>query len=318
MKVLLTGCAGFIGSHVSERLLKNGYHVTGIDNFDPFYSRTVKEANLSSCLLNPNFKFIEADITDFIRLQKIEDTFDLVIHLAAKAGVRPSIDNPIPYLLTNINGTHNLLEWMAQKKISKMIFASSSSVYGNNKKTPFSESDPVDHPISPYAATKKSGELINYTYHHLYNIDIINLRFFTVYGPRQRPDLAIHKFVKAILNEKPITMYGKGDTARDYTFINDTVDGVMNALNYVMKNKNVYEIVNLGNNKPVMLSELVQSIYNVLDHKPNIQYLPMQQGDVDITFADISKAKSLFRYVPKISMNDGLKSFVEWFKKNPS
>jgi len=314
MKIFLTGCAGFIGSHVCERLLKEGHQVTGVDNFDPFYSRSVKEYNLASSLAHPAFTFIEADLTDFIRLQKIEGAFDVVIHLAAKAGVRPSIDNPIPYMLTNINGTHNILEWMTKKKIMKLIFASSSSVYGNNKKLPFSEADPVDHPISPYAATKKSAEVINYTYHHLYHIDMLNLRFFTVYGPRQRPDLAIHKFVKAILNNQPITLYGKGDTARDYTYINDTVNGVIQSLNYIHQATGVYELINLGNSHPVKLSELVEGIYRVLGRKPDIQYLPMQQGDVDITYADISHAKKLLGYDPRISMEEGLKSFVDWYK----
>lgn len=314
MKIVLTGCAGFIGSHVCERLLKEGHQVTGIDNYDAFYSRSVKEEHLKTCLLNPGFKFIEADITDFIRLQKIDDTFDVVIHIAAKAGVRPSIDNPIPYLQTNVNGTQNLLEWMAKKKISKLIFASSSSVYGNNKKVPFRETDPVDHPISPYAATKKAAELINYTYHHLYHIDVLNLRFFTVYGPRQRPDLAIHKFVKAILNDQPITVFGDGDTARDYTHVDDTVDGVMSALEYIINQKGIYEIVNLGNSKPVYLKDLVHLIYKILNRTPNIQFVPMQQGDVDITFADISRAKELFGYNPKVSMEEGLKQFVCWYQ----
>ncbi|MCX6291580.1 MAG: GDP-mannose 4,6-dehydratase [Bacteroidetes bacterium] len=316
MKILITGCAGFIGSHVTEHLLEEGHYVTGIDNFDPFYPRSTKENNIREFLTNQDFCFIEGDITDYAFVNDLGGCFDVVIHLAAKAGVRPSIENPLPYLLTNINGTHHILEWMVRKKISKLVFASSSSVYGNNQKTPFSESDLVDHPISPYAATKKSCELINYTYHHLYNIDILNLRFFTVYGPRQRPDLAIHKFVKAILKNEPVTMYGSGDTARDYTFIRDTVNGVMGALDYVMNNGNVYEIVNLGNNHPVKLSELVHSVYNVLGKNPDIKRLPMQPGDVDITYADISKAQKLFGYDPKTTMEEGLKVFVDWYKKN--
>ena len=266
-RILLTGAAGFIGSHVAEYFIGKGFSVYGIDNFDDFYPRAIKEHNLKNMLSYPGFTFTEGDITDKATLAKLPDNIDSVIHLAAKAGVRPSIQNPSAYIQNNITGTWNILEWMKHRKISKMVFASSSSVYGNNPKTPFSESDNVDNPISPYAFTKKSCELMNYTYHHLYNMDILNLRFFTVYGERQRPDLAIYKFIDATLEDKSITLYGDGSTARDYTYVKDIVTGVASAFDYVQAGKNIYDIINLGNNKPVKLMELVDMIYEITGKK---------------------------------------------------
>lgn len=314
--ILVTGCAGFIGSHVADFYLQKCCKVIGIDNFDPFYDRSVKLNNLSGALLNPLFVFHEFDLSDINALNKITDKVDVVIHLAAKAGVRPSILDPAAYIKANICATQNVLEWMKQRKFRKLIFASSSSVYGNNKKTPFSETDVVDHPISPYAFTKKACELLVHTDHHLYGIDAICLRFFTVYGERQRPDLAIHKFVKLALNNKAITMFGDGETARDYTYIHDIVQGIDGAVNCVMKNEHVYEIVNIGNNSPVKLNQLISAIYALLKTEPRIIHEPMQAGDVEITYADISKANALFNYQPATELNTGLSNFIEWFKRS--
>jgi nucleoside-diphosphate-sugar epimerase len=311
--ILVTGCAGFIGSHVCTLLLNKGYRVIGVDNFDAFYHRSVKESNMAGFSNHPAFSFYEMDITEGLDAIQEAD-IKAVIHLAAKAGVRPSIEDPAGYLHVNIDGTQKVHEFMRARAISKLIFASSSSVYGNNKKMPFSEDDNVDNPISPYAFTKKAGELMNYTFHHLYHIDIINLRFFTVYGPGQRPDLAIHKFVKKIDADQPITLFGDGQTARDYTYIDDTVSGIYNALEYCLKNTGLYSIVNLGNNHPVKLNELVDMIYAGLGKEKNILHEPMQPGDVDITFADISKAGALFNYKPATGMTEGIKKFIAWFE----
>ena len=310
-KILVTGCAGFIGSHVCELLLSKNFSVIGVDNFDPFYDKTIKIKNLSSFIDHKNFTFYEIDITK--GLANIpKQPIDAIIHLAAKAGVRPSIEDPAGYINTNIAGTEKILEFMKDNNIIKLVFASSSSVYGNNKKIPFSETDNVDNPISPYAFTKKAGELLNYNYHHLYNFDIINLRFFTVYGPRQRPDLAIHKFVKKIARGEKIILFGDGDTARDYTYIDDTVQGIMKALDYCINNSNLYLILNLGNNNPVKLNDLVNVIYQEMGKEKNVSYTDMQPGDVDITFADIEKAKQLLGYAPSIDISTGIRNFIGW------
>lgn len=311
--ILLTGCAGFIGSHVAERLLKENYTVIGIDNFDAFYPDSVKRKNLAPSLAHRNFHFYESDITDVQALKKITQPVEAVIHLAAKAGVLPSINDPVGYTRVNINGTQNILDWMLERNVKKMVFASSSSVYGNSKQIPFSEAETMDKPISPYAYTKRSCELLNHVYHHLYGMDILNLRFFTVYGPRQRPDLAIHKFVRMIEKGEPVTMYGDGSTARDYTYVDDTVSGVFNALHYVLNNTGVYDTVNLGNNHPVTLRTLIETLYRLLDATPHIKQMPMQPGDVEVTFADISKAQALFGYQPKKDFREGLKDFIAWF-----
>jgi UDP-glucuronate 4-epimerase len=311
--ILLTGAAGFIGSHLSEALINMGHQVIGVDNFDSFYPQRVKLNNLAYSQTTSKFKFYQVDLRYMDQLRTITEPVDAVIHLAAKAGVLPSLKDPQEYINSNIIGTQHVLLFMQERGIKKYVFASSSSVYGNNKKIPFSETDNVDRPISPYAFTKKSNELMNFTFHKLYNIDTINLRFFTVYGPRQRPDLAIHKFIKMIKEDKPVTIYGDGSTARDYTFVADTVKGVVAALEYVFANTGVYEIVNLGNNSPVKLIDLVNTIYKVLDKEPNLVYLPMQPGDVDITYADISKAQKLLGYFPDTSLEIGIRSFTEWY-----
>lgn len=310
--ILVTGCAGFIGSHVCTLLLDKGFSVIGVDNFDPFYNRSVKESNLSKFKSHPDFYFYEIDITQGLESVK-EDNISAVIHLAAKAGIRPSIEDPAGYLHTNITGTQKVHEFMRARAIRKLIFASSSSVYGNNKKLPFSEDDNVDNPISPYAFSKKAGELLNYTFHHLYKTDIINLRFFTVYGPGQRPDLAIHKFVKKITNNQPIVLFGDGQSARDYTYIDDTVSGIYNALEYCLHNTGLYTTVNLGNNKPVKLHDLVDIIYTCMDKEKNVVHEAMQPGDVDITYADITKAETLFNYKPATDLTAGIKNFITWF-----
>ncbi|MBS1512380.1 MAG: NAD-dependent epimerase/dehydratase family protein [Bacteroidetes bacterium] len=311
--IVVTGCAGFIGSHVCELLLAKGYKVIGVDNFDPFYNRSVKENNLKNFLAHPGFSFYEADLCNGMEFIK-ENDIHAVIHLAAKAGVRPSLEDPEGYIRANITGTQKVHEFMLKKGIKKLVFASSSSVYGNNKKIPFSETDNVDNPISPYAFTKKAGELMNYTFHHLYDKDVVNLRFFTVYGPRQRPDLAIHKFVNKIDKNEPITLFGDGSTSRDYTYVEDTVDGILKALQYCINNPGVYTTVNLGNNNPVTLKDLVNTIYSGMNKQPNLIYEPMQPGDVDITFADISKAISLFDYHPATKIEEGISKFISWHK----
>ena len=310
---LITGCAGFIGSHLSETLLKEGHQVVGIDNFDPFYKREIKEQNLKGLLSNTHFQFIEGDLKDSNVFDQIGIDIDIIVHLAAKAGVLPSLKDPIAYLNDNVIATQNLLNLCKERHIMKFVFASSSSIYGNNKSIPFTETDNVDQPISPYAASKKACELITHTAHHLYKLDVVNLRFFTVFGPRQRPDLAIHKFIKLVDEGKEITMYGDGSTSRDYTFVNDTVQGIMGACNYISTHENVYEIVNLGNNTPVKLKDLIATIEKVMNKKVKINHQPMQPGDVDITFANIDKAKKLFGYAPSTSLEDGISSFVKWY-----
>lgn len=310
---LITGCAGFIGSHLSERLLQEGHQVVGIDNFDPFYNREIKERNLSNLKSNSHFQFIEGDLKEYHTISSISTKIDIIVHLAAKAGVLPSLKDPIAYLNDNVIATQNLLNLCKERNINKFVFASSSSIYGNNKSIPFNENDNVDRPISPYAASKKACELITHTAHHLNKLDVINLRFFTVFGPRQRPDLAIHKFIKLVDEGKEITMYGDGSTSRDYTFVNDTVQGIISACNYLSTHTNVYEIVNLGNNTPVTLKDLIATIEKVMNKKVNINHQPMQPGDVDITFANIDKAKKLFGYSPSTSIEEGITSFVKWY-----
>jgi nucleoside-diphosphate-sugar epimerase len=314
-KILLTGAAGFIASHVAEYLLNQGHQVFGIDNFDDFYSRSIKEQNISACLLNPSFTFIEGNVGDVASLFP-DTTFDLVIHLAAKAGVRPSIAQPEQYIDANLSQTMALLQWMKAHGMNKLVFASSSSVYGNNVKVPFAEADPVDHPISPYAFTKKAGELLTHTFHHLANMDVINLRFFTVYGERQRPDLAIHKFAKAMLKGQAITLFGNGSTSRDYTYVGDIVQGIISSMEYVLAHEKVYETINLGSKNPIQLIDLVYTLEEIIGIPAIIQWMEMQEGDVDRTFADIQKAERLLQYAPNTTLKEGLTRFVAWLKSN--
>lgn len=312
---LITGAAGFIGSHLADKLLNEGNKVIVVDNFCDFYNPEIKENNVKHNLSNPNYKLYRADIRDRNELAKVfnENKIDVVIHLAAMAGVRPSIDNPIYYQEVNCVGTQNILEEMKLHNIKKLVMASSSSVYGNCKEVPFKENMIVDFAISPYAATKKANEVMTHVYHKLFDFNVIMLRFFTVFGPRQRPDLAINKFTRLMLNNEPIPMFGDGTTSRDYTYIDDIVDGIIRSCNYVENNNDVYEILNLGNSSPVSLKEMINTIAEVLNKTPNIQELPMQPGDVERTFADISKAKKLIGYNPKTSFQEGIENFVKWY-----
>jgi UDP-glucuronate 4-epimerase len=313
MNSLITGAAGFIGSHLCQRLVGQDATVVGLDNFDPFYDTAIKRDNLAALSASPRFKLIEGDIRDKALVKTIfqQGNFDTVVHLAAKAGVRPSIQDPVGYVDTNINGTAVLLEAAREAKIKKFIFASSSSVYGNNKKVPFSETDNVDNPISPYAATKKAGELICYTYSHLYQMDMTCLRFFTVYGPRQRPDLAIHKFARLIEQNEPIPVYGDGSMERDFTYIDDILDGIVAS----MKCCKGYNIYNLGESRPVRLDVLIAELEKALGKKAIINRQPEQPGDVKRTFADVQKAVRELNYQPNTHLADGLKRFVEWLRK---
>lgn len=340
MNYLITGGSGFIGSHLIENLLKNGHSVISIDNFDDFYDYRIKINNtLESLDLNRNFSFTDkkqdierlisltessnfklysTDIRDKDGLKSIFENhqIDLIIHLAALAGVRPSIDRPLDYEEVNIKGTMHLWELSTDFNIKKIICASSSSVYGNNTKTPFSETDSVDHPISTYAATKRSMEILGHVYHSLYGLDMIHLRFFTVYGPRQRPDLAIHKFTKLMVENHEIPFYGDGSTARDYTFINDIIQGILGSIDYISTHENVYEILNLGENEVITLEEMVSTLEQTLGKKAIRKNLPMQPGDVTKTNADIAKAAILTGYKPNTNFQNGIKIFVEWFLRN--
>lgn len=312
MKATVTGAAGFIGSHLTERLLKDGWTVVGVDSFDAFYDPAIKRRNIAASLSHPAFRLIEADIRDRAAMERaVEPGTDVIVHLAARAGVRPSIAEPALYADVNINGTVTLLEAARERGVPKFVFASSSSVYGNNRKVPFSEDDNVDFPISPYAATKKAGELICHTYHHLHGIAINCLRFFTVYGPRQRPDLAIHKFARLIEDGKPIPVYGDGTMMRDFTYIDDILNGIVAA----MERCTGYEIYNLGESRPIALRELITELEHALGKKAVRQQLPLQPGDVDRTYADVSKAKSRLGYRPSTDIRTGLARFVAWFRQ---
>ena len=319
MKIyLITGAAGFIGSSLAEKLIEEGNVVIGIDNFCDFYDMKIKENNIKELVKNENFRLYREDIRNRESISKIfsENKIDVVVHLAAMAGVRPSIENPILYQEVNCMGTQNILEEMKSHNIDKLVMASSSSVYGNCKEVPFREDMIVDYAISPYAATKKANEVMTHVYHKLFNMNVIMLRFFTVYGPKQRPDLAINKFTRLMLEGKKIPMFGDGTTSRDYTYIGDIVDGIIKSCNYVLENKDVYEILNLGNSSPVSLKEMIDTIGKALDIKPNIEQLPMQPGDVERTYADVSKAKALIGYEPKTTFEQGIQKFVNWYKEN--
>lgn len=311
---LITGVAGFIGSNLLDELLKdNDNFIIGIDNLNNFYDSSIKRKNIEHNLKNTNFKFYNIDLLDKEELNKICENhkIDIIIHLAGYGGVRPSIDNPKLYIDNNIVATLNILECMKSYNIKKLVYASSSSVYGNSKESIFKETLNVSEPISPYAMTKKACEELCYTYHKLYNIDIIALRFFTVYGKRQRPDLAISKFTKLILEDKPIPVFGDGNTFRDYTYIDDIVSGIISAIEY---NKTSYEIINLGGGCPISLNGMIETIEKVLNKKAILERMPMQKGDVDKTAADISKAKRLLNYNPSTSFEEGIRKFTEWFK----
>lgn len=315
MTIMVTGCAGFIGSHLVDGLLSIDENIVGVDNFDPFYDPLIKMKNIEHSMNNENFTFYRVDIREKAGMGKIfkENKVDTIIHLAARAGVRPSIQNPLLYEEVNIKGTVNLLELCKEWHIKKFVFGSSSSVYGVNEKIPFNEEDKVDESISPYAASKRACEIFCYTYHHLYDIPMVCLRFFTVYGPRQRPEMAIHKFTRLIDQGKEIEMYGDGTSRRDYTYISDIVDGIIATLDI----KFDYEIINLGISKVVELQYLIRLIEENLGKKAKIKKMPNQPGDVPVTYADISKAKRLLGYNPQVGIEEGIERFVQWYRSEP-
>lgn len=314
MRVLVTGAAGFIGSHVCERLLADGHDVVGYDHFNTFYDPALKEANVAAiaALGGDRFGLVRADLRDLPALQAATDGVDAVVHLAAMAGVQPSIREPLVYEDINIRGTLHVLEAMRAAGVKRLVFASSSSVYGNAERAPFSEDARVDRPISPYAATKKAGELLCHTWHHLHAINTVCLRFFTVYGPRQRPDLAINKFIRLIDHGEPLSLYGDGSSSRDYTFVLDTVDGVARAL--AKTEAPGYGIYNIGNSGPTSLRELVQHIEDAVGKPARITWLPMQPGDVERTWADLTQAHAALGYTPLTSMADGIRAQVAWYR----
>jgi UDP-glucuronate 4-epimerase len=314
MKVIVTGGAGFIGSHLVDRLLSERADVTVVDNFDPFYDRRTKEANLSAALSNPRCRLVELDIRDAAGVKSLVAEYrpDAIVHLAACAGVRPSIENPALYTDVNVVGTVRWLEAASQlDPRPRFVYASSSSVYGDRADAPFRESDPVDLPISPYAATKKACELLAFTFHHLHAIPVTGLRFFTAYGPRNRPDLAVAKFTRLIERGEPVPVFGDGKSRRDYTFVGDIVDGVVRALDRCKS----HQLYNLGNSDPVELNDLVDTIAKALGKKPTIQHLPEQPGDVRQTWADISRAAVELGYSPQTPIADGIARYVAWYRQ---
>jgi UDP-glucuronate 4-epimerase len=316
MNFLVTGGAGFIGSHVCERLLHSGHAVWTLDDLNPFYSPVVKRRNLEEITsLRRPFTFVHGELSDTGLLDDLfgSTRFDQVIHLAARAGVRPSIEEPALFQRVNVEGTVNVLEVARFHGVKKVVLASSSSVYGVNPKVPFAESDPLVSVISPYAASKVACEALGHVYHHVHAMDVAMLRFFTVYGPRQRPDLAIHRFAKLISAGKPIPVFGDGTTARDYTYVNDIVDGVVACT----ERKFGFEIFNLGNSHSVKLSQLIEVLEKTLGRKAVIERLPEQPGDVPLTYADITKSRSQLGYSPKVRIEEGIPMFVEWFKRQP-
>ncbi|WP_281699905.1 GDP-mannose 4,6-dehydratase [Cetobacterium somerae] len=341
MKIIVTGAAGFIGSHLVEKLLSLGHSVIGIDNFHNFYSEDIKIKNVLESLNKieylveilsrdtkeekiemlvkkvdtNNYSLEYCDLKNIESLDKIfnENKIDMVVNLAGLAGVRPSLENPLEYEKVNVGGYLNLLECCKKYGVKKFIQASSSSVYGNNKVVPFKETDVVDFAISPYAATKKSCEVFGHVYFNLYNIDTLQFRFFTVYGSRQRPDLAIHKFVDKILKNEGIPFFGDGETYRDYTYIDDIIDGVIKGIKYLEKHENVYEVINLGESDAISLNKMVQTIEKYLGKEAVIERLPMQPGDVKRTYASIDKAKELLGYKPTTKFDDGIDKFVKWY-----
>jgi UDP-glucuronate 4-epimerase len=318
MKILLTGAAGFIGSHLAERLCGRGDGVTGFDNFDPFYPREVKERNLAGLLPRKDFQLVEGDLTDPHDVDQAFDVagpVDAVVHLAALAGVRPSIANPGRYWNVNVNGTLHLLHACRERNVRRVVFASSSSVYGLDSDVPFSEFDPCGHPMSPYAATKRAGELMAFNHHHLYGASVTCLRFFTVYGPRQRPDLAIHKFTRLIAAGRPVQLFGDGTTSRDYTWIDDILDGVVAAIDQQVRDpRTAYRIYNLGGSRPTTLRELVDRIQAALGKQAVIESRPEEPGDMKHTLADVDLARGDLGYSPKVSIDSGIPRFVDWWR----
>jgi len=313
MYILVTGCSGFIGSHYCEKLLKKGYNIVGIDNFDPYYDKTIKIKNLQILNSYKNFKFEEIDIRKLSELKQPFSQIDIsrVVHFAAKAGVRNSVEFPNEYAESNIIGSLNLLENCREFNVNSFDYAGSSSIYGNNEKIPFSEDSDTNKPESPYAATKKSVELFGYTYHSLYDINFTSFRFFSVYGPRGRPDMAVYKFTKNILDDNEVTIYGDGTYKRDFTYVTDIINGMFLAID----KKLGYQLFNLGNETPVSVNELLDYLEEIIGKKSKRRYMEPPKGEANLTFADISKARKLLGFNPKIDIKQGLTSFVEWFKK---
>jgi len=310
--ILLTGAAGFIGSHLAERLLARGDSVVGLDNFNDFYDPAIKRGHAALLEKHDGFRMVEGDIRDEALLDELfaAERFDSVIHLAAMAGVRPSLEQPAHYHDVNCTGTTRLLEAARLAGVTRFIFGSSSSVYGGNEKVPFHEDDDVSGPVSPYAATKRSNELTCFTYHHLYDMDIACLRFFTVYGPRQRPEMAIHKFVRLVDEGKPLPCYGDGSSERDYTYVDDILDGLVKAHDKTQG----YRIYNLGESDTISLRDLVAAIGRATGKEPQVDWQPMQPGDVPRTFADVSRAKDELGYDPRVHIDEGLQRFVAWYR----
>jgi UDP-glucuronate 4-epimerase len=311
MTILVTGGAGFIGSHLVERLLTERHRVICLDNFDPFYDPALKHRNLAQALRDSRFRLVEGDLRDEGLIGKLfqEEKIEIVAHLAARAGVRPSVQDPALYADVNIRGTIHLLEACRKNGVGRFVFASSSSVYGNNSRVPFSEEDPVNSPISPYAATKKAGELLCHTYHHLYGLEVACLRYFTVYGPRQRPEMAIHHFARSIHEGRKISIFGDGNSLRDYTYIDDAIEGTLGALS----REHGYEIYNIGESQTIRLSQLIQALEEQIGKKALVEHLPEQPGDVKHTYADIRKAREHLGYNPKTDIREGLSRFVRWY-----
>ena len=311
--ILITGAAGFIGSHLAERLLERGDQVVGLDNFDPFYPREAKERNLRGPKAHSGFSFVEADLRDARAMAELMERHrpQRIVHLAAKAGVRPSLENPAGYVESNVQGTLNLLLACQRCPVEHFVFASSSSVYGNDVQAACTEESSTDSPASPYGATKKAGEVLCFTYHQLLKIPMTCLRLFTVFGPRQRPDLAIHKFVRLLEAGKPVPFFGDGSSRRDYTFVADTVDGITRALDRA----DGYQIYNLGRGNPVTLAEMLEAVERALGRKAVLDRQPEQPGDVRTTWADISKAKTRLGYQPKVQFEEGLEHFLAWWRE---
>jgi UDP-glucuronate 4-epimerase len=311
---LVTGAVGFIGGHTCRALLRAGHQVVGLDNFDPFYERSIKEGALAELREERGFSFTEGDIRDEALLRELLDGVHVVVHLAARAGVRPSIEDPGLYASVNVEGTARLLEACRSRGVRRFVFGSSSSVYGDTSQAPFQEVAPALDPVSPYAATKRAGELLCRVYHHLYGLRIASLRFFTVYGPRQRPDLAIHRFTRLLAGGKPIQQFGDGSSERDYTHVDDILNGVLGAVRWTADDEPAHEVFNLGESRTVRLDHLIRLIADALGVAPKIEYLPVQPGDVRRTHADISKARAVLGYDPQVAIEDGIARFVTWYE----
>jgi UDP-glucuronate 4-epimerase len=315
-RILVTGAAGFIGSWLTERLLERGDRVVGFDNFDPFYDRAIKERNLEAARATGGFELVEGDLRDPAAVRGLfrGGGYDAVVHLAARAGVRPSLEDPAGYCETNLTGTANLLEAMRAAECRRLVFASSSSVYGNNRKVPFHEDDRVDFPISPYAATKKAGEELCHVYHAVHGFSILALRFFTAYGPRQRPEMAIHAFTRQLFAGDPIPVFGDGSMERDFTYVDDVVAGVVASVDHVIAEK-TFTILNLGESEPIRLGDLVTALEAATGRQARIDRRPVPPGDVERTFADVSRAREMLGYAPGVDLEEGLRRFVTWYRE---